>query len=138
MAEKKGLVSPFVFLKLNLENVFLFFLNRIDDLLFRICFSTVLTGLEDPFGFVDGLISYVDWFLSDYSDILLSELHNFFLPKLHNSLLLLLPDSFLPLNISSLLVLCGFDGPRRLTVAPTRQFRKKKRPRGDTCKSTKG
>jgi hypothetical protein len=54
------------------------------------------------------------------------------LPELHNSLLPLLPNSFLPLNISSLLVLRGFIGTRRLTVAPTRQFRKKKWPRGDT------
>jgi hypothetical protein len=87
---------------------------------------------------VDGLISYVDWFLSDYSDFLLSKLHDSFLPKLDNSWLPLMSDSFLPLNVSSLLVLCGFNSTRRLTVAPTRQFRKKKWPRGDTCKSTKG
>jgi hypothetical protein len=31
-------------------------------------------------------------------------------------------DSFLPSNISSLLVLRGFDGMQSLTVAPTRQF----------------
>jgi hypothetical protein len=137
MAEKKGLVSLFVFLKLNLKNVFLFFLNRIDDLLFRICFSIVLNGLEDPFSCVDGLIIYVDWFLSDYSDFLLSELHNSFLPKLHNSLLPLLPDYFLPLNISSLLVLRGFVGTRRLTIAPTRQFRKKKMAAGRHVKVDK-
>jgi hypothetical protein len=70
------------------------------------------------------LTSFVDWFLSDYNNLRLSKLHDSFLPKMH--------DSFLPLIIPSLMVLGGFDGTRRLTVAPTRQFRKKKWPRGDT------